>query len=1125
MAEKEIEMNAHNKVRYLVPLLFFAVMLMLVHSVIAADLYVTPTRPASFGSGTLESPFRNISTALRVAQPGDTIKLMAGVHGMDYKEASCTSYCSGVITPTHGGTPGHPITITSYPNPLDAIIDGHSEVASCVFIGFPNIVIDGLELRNCGQLGIQADGDTYGTYDASQAYGNYGEYGTRHYNANGIDNLIIKNNYIHDCKMDAVKTGHGNNITVENNNMYNVSTTSGGHSTMQMNGIYGGIVRNNWMHDDLNPLTSNAHVGFFMKGGSKDVIFENNKIENMVSPYAGIEIGDNMEWYNIRYTPSEISGLNDRILRETLADNEIMPNSDGSGMYTSSTTYQPEVLAEARNIIVRGNIVVNCDPPLSSRNSYNVTWYNNTVINGGQSAGWYKLWTDGYNGIAGRGYDSHAHVSKNQKFYNNLFYNNSVAVQNLGVTGRAYYVKDKDGDNYPLLNQEGLEMDYNQYYNMGYTWFSPNISKVAVDTHALYNINPDLDINYRPAPGNAALTSGADLRSLGILGNDETWVDRDGVTRPTANEIANGYVIGAVGYDTSTTVPTVNVTSPANNAVISGTVSILATASDNVGVTKVEFYVSGVLVNTETTAPYSYNWDTTSYANGSYTIRAKSYDANGNVGLSENVAVTVNNPIIPDAISPTVNLLTPLNNATVSGTVYVSANATDNVGVKKFEIFVDSDLVAVMNTTPYSFNLNTSTIANGLHAFTARAYDAAGNVGQSTAVTVMINNPLPDLTAPVVTSFAIPATATALNVPVTSFSASDNVGVTGYLISESSVAPAASASGWATSAPTWFNFSASGSKTAYAWTKDAAGNVSASLSSSVVITIPDFSGLSLNTDTTPPVVNTFIMPVTATTTTVAISSLAATDNIGVTGYLVTESATVPSASASGWTTSAPTSFTFSGAGSKTAYAWAKDAAGKISASLNRSVVITLPDTTAPVVTTFTAPLTATTLSIAISLTATDNIGVTGYMINESASVPSASTVGWSVSAPSSYTFATTGTKTLYAWVKDAAGNVSTAKTAIIVISIPKTVSQDVMVLDSSTTFPTIQDAYNTVPESGTIAAKDVTLSEQLNFNRAVNVNLAGGMDASFQSTTGTTAVSGVIKISKGKVVVSKITVR
>jgi len=94
-----------------------------------------------------------------------------------------------------------------------------------------------------------------------------------------------------------------------------------------------------------------------------------------------------------------------------------------------------------------------------------------------------------------------------------------------------------------------------------------------------------------------------------------------------------------------------------------------------------------------------------------------------------------------------------------------------------------------------------------------------------------------DTTLPTVTNFAIPATATSLTISVTTFTASDNVLVTGYLVNESATKPLASAAGWSATAPTSFTFSTAGSKTLFAWAKDAAGNVSASVSDSTIITL------------------------------------------------------------------------------------------------------------------------------------------------------------------------------------------------------------------------------------------------------------------------------------------------
>ncbi len=195
-----------------------------------------------------------------------------------------------------------------------------------------------------------------------------------------------------------------------------------------------------------------------------------------------------------------------------------------------------------------------------------------------------------------------------------------------------------------------------------------------------------------------------------------------------------------------------------------------------------------------------------------------------------------------------------------------------------------------------------------------------------------------DTTPPTVTSFTIPSTSSSLTVSITQFVASDNMGVTGYLLTTSSTKPTASASGWATTPPASYTFSAAGTQTLYAWAKDAAANVSNSLSRSVVITLPT------GPDTTAPVVSQFSLPSTSSTLAVSILAFTATDNIGVTGYLLTASSTKPTASATGWGATAPASYTFASVGTKTLYAWAKDAAGNVSAAKSASTSITLPAT-------------------------------------------------------------------------------------------------------------------------------------------------------------------------------------
>lgn len=98
---------------------------------------------------------------------------------------------------------------------------------------------------------------------------------------------------------------------------------------------------------------------------------------------------------------------------------------------------------------------------------------------------------------------------------------------------------------------------------------------------------------------------------------------------------------GGGGGDT--TAPTTSITSPASGATLSGTATLSADASDNVGVSRVEFYAGSSLIGTDSTAPYSVSWNTTAVANGGYTLTTKAFDAAGNQGTSGAVSVTVSN--------------------------------------------------------------------------------------------------------------------------------------------------------------------------------------------------------------------------------------------------------------------------------------------------------------------------------------------------------------------------------------------------------------------------------------------------------------------------------------------------
>ncbi len=93
----------------------------------------------------------------------------------------------------------------------------------------------------------------------------------------------------------------------------------------------------------------------------------------------------------------------------------------------------------------------------------------------------------------------------------------------------------------------------------------------------------------------------------------------------------------------------------------------------------------------------------------------------------------------PDVTLPQVNITAP-GAGTVKGIVTVNVNATDNIGVTKVELFANNALVATDLTPAYSFSWDSTKIADGAANLVAKAYDAAGNIATSAAVTVTVAN-------------------------------------------------------------------------------------------------------------------------------------------------------------------------------------------------------------------------------------------------------------------------------------------------------------------------------------------------------------------------------------------------
>jgi len=189
--------------------------------------------------------------------------------------------------------------------------------------------------------------------------------------------------------------------------------------------------------------------------------------------------------------------------------------------------------------------------------------------------------------------------------------------------------------------------------------------------------------------------------------------------------------------------PNVNITSPKNGETVSATISIQANATDDKGITHVDFLVDGALIGTDTTSPYSLDWDTTTVKNGTHGLNVTAHDSVGQVAYDE-IAVNVDNVIVPDKTPPQVAITSPADKSTVSGSVSIKAIAMDNIKVSRVEFSIDGNLKGTDTSVPYEMAWDTTKYTLGAHTITATAYDPSSNKASDTiTVTVVEHKDLP----------------------------------------------------------------------------------------------------------------------------------------------------------------------------------------------------------------------------------------------------------------------------------------------------------------------------------------------------------------------------------------------
>ncbi|MDF2456295.1 MAG: hypothetical protein K0R51_2288 [Cytophagaceae bacterium] len=187
--------------------------------------------------------------------------------------------------------------------------------------------------------------------------------------------------------------------------------------------------------------------------------------------------------------------------------------------------------------------------------------------------------------------------------------------------------------------------------------------------------------------------------------------------------------------------PTVSISSPANNAIFTtpANLSLTASAADADGlVLKVDFYNGTTLLGSDNSAPYTYAWN--NVAVGSYSITARVTDNSYVTVTSSAVTVVVNTPVVVNQ-PPSITLTAPANNQTYNApaSVTITAAASDADGtVSKVEFYSGSLLLGSDATAPYSFTW--TNVAAGNYSISAKVTDNNNTSVTSAVAAIVVNS-------------------------------------------------------------------------------------------------------------------------------------------------------------------------------------------------------------------------------------------------------------------------------------------------------------------------------------------------------------------------------------------------
>lgn len=168
--------------------------------------------------------------------------------------------------------------------------------------------------------------------------------------------------------------------------------------------------------------------------------------------------------------------------------------------------------------------------------------------------------------------------------------------------------------------------------------------------------------------------------------------------------------------------PSVSVTGISSGATVSGSVTLGATTSS--GATQTKWYIDNVEVGWDGSAPWQVTWNSARVSDGTHSIFAKAMNSRGEWGTSPSITFKVANSA--SGGTQGVAVTAPAAGATVSGSVTLTATASDPSGIKQVKWYIDGVEKGWDAAAPWQVSWNSSSVANGTHTIFAKAMTGTG---------------------------------------------------------------------------------------------------------------------------------------------------------------------------------------------------------------------------------------------------------------------------------------------------------------------------------------------------------------------------------------------------------------